>query len=47
MSSGLPRCHRCGKPGQVPVRPHGVAYCESCYRSEQAVTVDTGELVIA
>jgi hypothetical protein len=43
----MPACYRCGRPGQVPIRPHRLAMCESCYLGELAVTVDTGELVPA
>ena len=27
----LPACLRCGRPGEIPVRPHGVALCGDCY----------------
>ena len=43
----LPACLRCGSPGQVPVRPHGIAYCAACYVAELAVTVDTGDAGLA
>ena len=37
----LPACCRCGRPGEVPVRPHNIALCGSCYLGELAVSVDT------
>ena len=39
----LPACFRCGSPGEVPIRPHGLAMCQACYCAELAVSVDTGE----
>jgi hypothetical protein len=47
LGCAMPRCHRCGAPGQVPIRPHGVALCSACYCAELAVSVDTGEAVPA
>jgi hypothetical protein len=45
LACAMPRCHRCGAPGQVPIRPHGIALCSACYCAELAVTVDTGQPV--
>ena len=46
-ASPLPSCFRCGAGGEIPIRPHGLAMCQSCYRAELSVTVDTGELQLA
>lgn len=37
----IPACFKCGGKGEVPVRPHGVAYCLSCWREALDTTVGT------
>jgi len=43
ISPPLPACYRCGSPGEIPIRPHGIAMCAACYAGELAVSVDTGQ----
>lgn len=40
LSCLLPACYRCGQPGEVPIRPHGVALCLECYLDNQRTTVE-------
>ena len=40
VSCLLPACYRCGQPGQVPLRKHGLALCLECYLDNQRTTVE-------